>query len=227
MRNLFLLLLLANLGFAAWYFWVREPPVVTRTIRDPEVPSIALASEPAPLVDSTEASTVPPRVEETAESPPIFPVVRCFGIGPFSDMDSVEAARTILRNAGFDALRRAENGEVWLGHWIFLDNVTNQGQADTLSEALADGGIEDSYFDPTGVDGDVLSLGLFREFNRAETIRILALELGFEPVMVQRTRPGTVYWADVTLANADTLDLTPFQSPGRIVRLEQRQCDSR
>ena len=114
-----------------------------------------------------------------------------------------------------------------MGHWIYLENVTNQGQADTLSDVLADGGIADTYFDPTGEEGDVLSLGVFREFDRAETVRVRAQEIGFDPVMVERTRPGTVYWADLTLTAEETIDLEPLQSPGRIVRLEQRACDSR
>jgi len=223
MRNLFLVLVLLNLGFAAWYLWHSEPALETRVIRDADVPTIALASELAPpaVNEVTNDLTVAPAVD-----PPPAPIARCVGIGPFSDLDSVEAARAILRTAGYDALRRAENGEVWMGHWVYLDNVASQGQADTLSEVLADGGVADTYFDPTGEEGDVLSLGVFREFDRAETVRIRAMELGFVPVMVERTRPGTVYWADVTMEDEEDIDLGPLQSPGRIVRLEQRDCDT-
>jgi hypothetical protein len=223
MRNLFLILVLVNLAFAAWYLWFSDPATDTRVVRDPNVPTIALASEAAPSGNSA----VTPVVEPVVDEPAVMPAVRCVGIGPFSDIDGVEVARVILRTAGYESVQRSENGDVWLGHWIYLDNVTSQGQADALSDVLDQGGIGDTYFDPTGEEGDVLSLGVFREFNRAETIRIQALDLGFEPVMIERTRPGTVYWADLTLLAEETIDLEPLQAPGRIVRLEQRACDSR
>jgi hypothetical protein len=49
--------------------------------------------------------------------------------------------------------------------------------------------------------------------------------LGFEPQLVDRTRRATVYWIDVTLASDQMLDFDSLQQPGRIVRLEQRDCE--
>ena len=50
--------------------------------------------------------------------------------------------------------------------------------------------------------------------------------LGFEPEMTDSTRPGTLYWADLTLVTEEDLDLGPLQTTGRIIRLEQRDCDA-
>ncbi|MFP6829248.1 MAG: hypothetical protein VCC36_09475 [Gammaproteobacteria bacterium] len=112
-----------------------------------------------------------------------------------------------------------------MGYWVYLDNVTTQEQADAFGSALAESGVEDSYFDPSGVEGDVLSLGFFREFERAETVREQALAAGLDPVMVDRTRPGTLYWADLVLAIDEELDLEPLQAGGRIIRMDPRPCD--
>jgi hypothetical protein len=132
---------------------------------------------------------------------------------------------TILRAAAYDPVQRTENGDVWLGYWVYLDNVTTQGQADTLGSVLAETGVEDTYFDPSGAEGDVLSLGLFRELVRAENVREQAVAAGFDPVMVDRTRPGTLYWADLVLAIDEELDLAPLQAGGRIIRMDPRPCD--
>jgi hypothetical protein len=34
-----------------------------------------------------------------------------------------------------------------------------------------------------------------------------------------------VYWIDITLAEGQTLDFDALQQPGRITRLEQRDCE--
>ena len=75
--------------------------------------------------------------------------------------------------------------------------------------------------------GITVSLGVFRELDRAEAVRdrIQALGLGFEPAITDRTRPGALYWADLTLETGEEPDLAPLQRAGRIIRLEQRVCD--
>ncbi len=230
MRNLFLLLVLVNLGFAAWYFWFNEPATDVRSARYTDVPGISLVSEleESPSAPAASAEVVPSPAEDILAPltvPSIALAERCVGIGPFSELDRFDAAMTILRAAAYDPVQRTENGDVWLGYWVYLDNVTTQGQADTLGSVLAETGIEDTYFDPSGAEGDVLSLGLFRELVRAEDVREQAVAAGFEPVMVDRTRPGTLYWADLVLAIDEELDLAPLQAGGRIIRMDPRPCD--
>ena len=247
MRNLFLLLLLGNLGFAAWYQWIAKPATDVRVVQISDMPSIALVSEltespsepesveavvpPAEELEQTESPSEPlsvevavPPAEELEQTLAAEPVARCVGIGPFSELARFTQIMTILGSAGYAPTQRSEDGDVWLGHWVYLENVTTQGQADTLNAVLAEHGISDTYFDPSGAQGEVLSLGVFREFNRAETVRIRVLALGFAPEMTDRTRPGTLYWADLTLATEEDLDLQPLQTAGRIIRLEERAC---
>jgi len=230
MRNLSFVLVLANLGFAAWYFWFNEPATEVRRAGNTDVPSIALVSEleELPSEPAATAEVVPSRAADIPAPPAvasIAPAERCVGIGPFSQLDRFDAAMTILRAAAYDPVQRTENGDVWLGYWVYLENVTTQGQADTLGNVLAETGIQDTYFDPSGLEGDVLSLGLFREFARAEALRELALAAGFEAVMADRTRPGTLYWADLVLAIDEELELEPLQAAGRIIRMDPRPCD--
>ena len=230
MRNLFLLLVLGNSGFVAWTLWYAEPATDVRVVQKSAGSDISLVDE------VTESPSEPPGVE-VAVSPveelavtlgakSDLPIARCIGIGPFSELVRFAQVMTILNSAGYAATRRSEDGDVWLGHWVYLNYVTTPGQAETISAVLAEHGIVDTYFDPAGEDGEVLSLGVFREFERAETIRDRVLGLGFDPEMTDRTRPGTLYWADLTLQSEENLDLEPLQAAGRIIRLEQRVCDA-
>lgn len=229
MRNIVLILVFANLGFAAW-FWrtANSPEPSVERIRDDAVlPPIVLVSESSN--DQSQSAAVAPDYEELQQPDVQFsipePTPLCFSIGPFSSVAQYDAAADILLESDLEPDQRAEGGEIWLGHWLYLPNVTNQAQADELSARLASEGFEDTYFDPTGVDGEVLSLGLFREFARAEALRDRYVDAGFSPELVDRTRPGTIYWADLMVDEAINPDLAQMQAPGRIVRLESRACD--
>jgi len=230
MRNLFLILVLGNLGFAAWYLWIAEPVVDSRVERNADVPSIALVRELAesPTEPISVAAIVPPadNFEEIRAAEADLPITRCVGVGPFSELSRLEQALTILRGEGYEPTQRSEEGAVWLGHWIYLANITTQVQADALSTVLLEQGIADTYFDPTGAEGDVLSLGLFQEFERADAVRNKVLGLGFEPEMVDRTRPGTLYWADLTVESGEGLDLESLRTTGSNIGLEPRACDT-
>ncbi len=230
MRNLFLILVLVNLGFAAWYLWIVEPVTDVRVTQNSSVPSISLVSELENSADEppdgvmvlpAEAPGAPLAVE------PVLPVARCVGVGPFSEFGRFVQALARLRSSGYAPTQRSEDGDVWLGHWVHLADITSRGQAAEIIRTLAERGIVDTAFDPTGAWGAVLSLGVFRELNRAEAVRerVQALGLGFEPAIMDRTRPGTLYWADLTLAAVEDPDLEPLQPAGRIIRLEQRDCD--
>lgn len=216
MRNLFLLLVLANLGFAAWYLWIVEPVTDVGATQVSDVPSISLVSE---LEESA--------YEPTLAAEPVLPVARCVGVGPFSEFGRFVQALARLRSAGYTPTQRSEDGDVWLGHWVYLGDITTQGQAAGVIRTLAEHGIVDTAFDPAGAWGDVLSLGVFRELSRAEAVsdRVQTLGVGFEPAITDRTRPGTLYWADLTLETGEDPDLEPLQRAGRIIRLEQRDCD--
>lgn len=216
MRNLFLLLVLANLGFAAWYLWIVEPVTDVGATQVSDVPSISLVSE---LEESA--------YEPTLAAEPVLPVARCVGVGPFSEFGRFVQALARLRSAGYTPTQRSEDGDVWLGHWVYLGDITTQGQAAGVIRTLAEHGIVDTAFDPAGAWGDVLSLGVFRELSRAEAVsdRVQAVGVGFEPAITDRTRPGTLYWADLTLETGEDPDLEPLQRAGRIIRLEQRDCD--
>jgi hypothetical protein len=77
---------------------------------------------------------------------------------------------------------------------------------------------------PESDSGSLVSLGVFSEIARAEGRRDEARTLGYETVMSDRTRRGTVYWLDMMLDIGRSLDFDLLQSPGRILRLEQRPC---
>jgi hypothetical protein len=250
MRHLFLVLVLANLAFAAWTAWVAPSERVGRPA-DEGLPPLTLVSEvPADLrsgagdTESNEAgaaqnnatSDVPPQAaaEEPAaaapSSPPAETAARCTSVGPFRELAQAAAAAATLRNAGYQPVQRVVEGEIWSGYWVYIPAIPTEQEANEalakVREGVREARIPDAYVIRNSDSGNLVSLGVFSEISGVSRLREEVRALGFEPLVVDRTSRATVYWIDIVLEPEQTLDFESVQPPGRIVRLEQRACET-
>jgi hypothetical protein len=246
MRNLFLALLLANLAFAAWHHWFAESEVAPRLVRT-DLPDITLVSELDPELAAQAPRTFPetaprqiqppgepsvspesadfPVLTPTAASPvPASPQERCVSVGPFRELAQAATAASSLRAAGHAPSQRVAEGEVWVGYWVYIDEIRTVAAANEILARVREGGVSDSYVIPGTETGSIVSLGVFSEISRAGRRREELRALDLDPIVADRTQRATVYWVDVTLAPGEVLDFDALQAPGRIVRLEQRAC---
>ena len=204
MRNLFLLLLAANLLFAGWQYFVRQDnePGIERVSWSPESPPAREAAEPSqPAVEEPAAAavTVP---DEPAEAPQY--AARCASVGPFETDAEARTEQGVLRGQGLEATGRSRNGQVFSGRWVYVDNIRNRAQSDTFLRRLQSGGLAEAYRirdEDTG--GYVISLGIFSTESGARTVSLQAESLGFEVAVENRYRDVPEYWLDVQLASAD------------------------
>ncbi len=162
MRHLFLVLVLANLAFAAWSAWFAGPATVGRRSDDgapaltlvSEVPddlrSSGVVSEPdgaaagqdvpalvAPEAVSNaepDAEAVPDEVPATPEPSAAQAVASCTSVGPFHELSQAATAAAALRNAGYQPLQRVVEGDVWSGYWVYIPAIATEQEA---NEALA------------------------------------------------------------------------------------------
>lgn len=213
MRVIFALLVLANVAWFAWTHWV-ERPVEDAAPARLDAPQLVLARE-APAT-------------EAAARPLIRPADNCLSLGPFSDLTDAARASTLLRENGLLPRQRAGQGVVWKGYWVSLEQVPDRPSAEGIIERLRRFGIGDAYSMPDEGRQITISLGLFSERQRALQRMDEVKALGFEPLMAERERSGTVYWIDVDvepparLPDAALLD----GDGGRILRLEIESCDA-
>jgi len=192
MRNFFLALLLANLLYAGWRYWIVPPDVPADELRNvaAEAKITALAR---PATDMPRA-TAPTRLEEPQAAGP--PDGDCVRIGPIAEGLAVDRLRTRLATAGFEASAFAEDGQIWVGHWVQIDSVASRQAADAMVARLAAGGVPDAYVFQTAPPFSI-SLGVFRDRARAEAVAGAAAKLGYRPQITDRYRPGTQYWVTV------------------------------
>jgi len=211
MRALFALLVLANIAWFAWTTWVR-PAAESTAPEQPEAPRLVLGRE-APAV-------------EPGMPPPVRAADNCLSLGPFSDLTDAARASTLLRENGLQPRQRAGQGVVWKGYWVSLEGVPDRAAADGIIERLRRFGIGDAYAMPDEGRQITISLGLFTEHQRALRRIDEVKALGFEPMVAERERSGTVYWIDVDVEPPAKLPDAALQDDagGRILRLEIQPC---
>jgi hypothetical protein len=190
-RTLFLLLLLANLLFAAWVHWVAPAP---------KAPGIASpsATDPATIQLLSEA---PP-----AEAPPTSDADRlalddaslaCVSAGPYRSRSDAEQAAVRLNRLGFTVRLRDANDEVRVGQWVRVEGLATLEDAENARTALQAAGLADAYVvDEEGV-GPVVSLGVHADPSRAEATVAVARLAGFEAKSVDRFSTESVTWIEV------------------------------
>lgn len=242
MRALSLFLILLNALFFIWaqLIDVKAGDLDRPAAKSASTPRIVLVKETGTgshdEVEPTVVESVqPPRVEplggprnETAVAS-AAPQSSCTTVGPFADLANAAQAQAVLKSAGFDPRQRVEEGELWVGYWVSVQNLPTRDAAEEAVGVLSERGITDIYIMPGSDPPNVLSLGVFSDYQRAQRRANEIRMLGFEPQIDDRKRAGSAYWIDVDLATPDQkVDMTMFQTaPGKINRLELRECPGR
>lgn len=236
MRSVCLLLILANVLYLIWSQTIDVQVnaldrVPARTAEPP--PRIVLAREAQTIPEDAQGSDreVPEQTESpsdtaTAVASNEMTTFSCTSIGPFADLAEASQAQASLRTAGFSPQQRVEQGELWVGYWVSVQDLATREAADEAMQSLQSNGISDVYLMPGTDPGHTLSLGVFSDHQRAQRRADQARALGLDTRIEDRKRAGAVYWLDVEPDEpGKTIDLTLLQSdPGKIMRLEMRPC---
>jgi cell division septation protein DedD len=271
MRHLFFVLVLANLGVAAWSAWfaplhrvghradeglpsitlfsevpadLRSTGAVAESVAaagdaaasaggersDAAAPDLAASDTAAPDVaaeDVVDAASAGAEQLATAADPVTTGgAARCTSVGPFRELSQAANATATLRATGYQPTQRVAEGDIWIGYWVYIQAIPTEDEANAILAKVRAEGIGDSYVIPNSDSGNLVSLGVFSEISGVSRRRDQVRALGLEPQVVDRTRRATVYWVDVSLGAEQTLDFDALQPPGRIIRLEQRDCES-
>jgi hypothetical protein len=251
LRNLVLVLVLANLGVLAVFAWVIDEPAPSPAYDGPGItllrefdpntpiarPVSAVPQDAPSLPEDTEANDAPRQSEPTAaelatdgaiaaEPTPIRGTEsgRCVSIGPFPVEAAADSAFDTLVDAGFEPLRAVREDEVWDGYWVYIGQVGDLASARSVQAELADNGLEDTQIVSTEGDGNLLSLGVFSEITRAGAQAERVNRIGYEATIADNLSTAETRWLDVPLTSEQSLALDMLQAPGQISRLELLDC---
>jgi hypothetical protein len=198
MKNLLLLLILANILYFLYGWFVDEPPQ----------PGVAIVDEaelgPALTVTadrSAEAVASVGAVLGSGEPSDLEAVVgrSCVTVGPFRESEDADIAQTLYSGKGMRAQLRSAMGQIFVGHWVQIRNVESRDSGNATLAKLREGGLGDAYLWDSDDEGLKISLGLFGDIAGAERIELQATSLGFNAEIVPRMNDGTVYFVDIAL----------------------------
>jgi len=222
-RALFLLLLLANLLFAAWVHWI-APPQVTTAGR--ATPSATDASE-IRLLREAQVSDESADAADGAALDLADAALACVSAGPYLERPLAEQAEARLQRLGFAVRLRSSRENVRVGDWVRVENLATPEDAANALAQLQAAGIADAYVLTEEAPATVISLGVFTDKARAEQVSIIARMSGFEPRTIERLREADVFWLDIdrqASAGLPSLEQLGGGDPSQLPAVELRRC---
>lgn len=198
MKNLLLLLLLANVLYFLWGLYQQDAPKA----------GVAIISEAelGPAMDVTanrdrdDIASVGAVLGSGASADLTAVVGRsCVTIGPFKARNDADSAELNFTNRGMKASVRSEQAESVIGHWVQIRNIPDNATANRMLETLSQGGLTDAYPVRTEDEGLKISLGLFGNLEGAEKVELQARSLDLPAEIAPRSENVNVYFVDVGL----------------------------
>ena len=198
MRNLLLLLLLANILYFVWGMFADDtdesgivvveeadlgPPLNVSTSHDADV-----AASVGAVLGSGEPSDLEALIGRS-----------CVTIGPFRASADADEAMSQFAAEGMRTALRPTIGQVFVGHWVQIRDIADRPTAANMLNKLHGGGLPDAYLE-SGNDNDMyISLGLFGDMVRAEKVELQAKSLGLPAAITPQTRERQIYFVDIGL----------------------------
>jgi len=198
MKNLLLMLVLANVLYFLWGFYQQQsdsPGVVVIDERE-FGPPLEVATNP----DKESATSVGAILGAGQPSDLDALVGRsCVTIGPFREEADASVAILEYSSEGLKVAARTAEAEIFVGHWVQIRDIESEAAASGILQALDDGGLSDAYLVRTEEEGLKISLGVFDDVDGAEKIELEARSLGFEADISPRMAERTVHFVDIGL----------------------------
>jgi len=208
MKNLLLLLLLANILYFLWGLYdSQDPQPGTAIINEADLgPLLDLASRPGGDTTARVGAALGPG--RAANLDAAFGP-SCVTIGPFKTQEDAYSVLLDYSSNGMRSKVRSTQAEIFVGHWVQIRDIGDDNIANMMLKKLDRGGLSDAYLVRTEDEGLKISLGLFDEVERAEKVELQARSLDLPADIRPRTADRKVFFVDVALP--------PGQGAGAIV----------
>jgi len=200
MKNILLILLLANILYFMWGIFTDEE----------SQPGVAVVEEtdlgpPLDVTTSQDSDTVASvgAVLGSGEPSALEAVVgrSCVTIGPFKkkEVEDADSAALKYANEGMKSAIRPTRAQVFIGHWVWIRNIADEAAGKDVLAQLNAGGLHDAYLDRDDPENLKISLGLFNDADGAEKIELQARSLDLPAEIVPSTKEQDVFFVDIGL----------------------------
>lgn len=233
MRLLFVFVVLLNVLYAGWHFYMPRDkevktghlPVGLKTLtllHEEQVPSVATARVDAVTQDEEGENPVKP-IESKSE------VVEsaCYTLGPFRDKNIMEQLQSAIAELVTDISVRKRKESEKHRYWVYVPAQKNRKQAKLMAKKLREKNINDFYVVLGGESRNSISLGHFKNAKHANRRAEKVAKLGFKTEINVIYRDYDMYWLDyrVDAVNGESgLSVDEYASDG--VSQLVRDCKS-
>ncbi len=167
---------------------VQNPPPV---MAPEEVPRMPPNVEPE-VVASRDAATI----ASSSETPQTPAVLICGRVGAFDKRAQAELLSVRMLAQGAKTEITSESSNEQAGFWVLIPPQKDRKAAIAIAKRLEGAGVSDLWRFTSGGLAHAISLGLFRDKDRAQARRDLIAEMGFDAEVRPRYREQTRYWLD-------------------------------
>lgn len=213
LRALIVMLVVLNLGVAAWWLLRTDAPnvVVEDTASGrarlqlvderigPRQPASMATQDPVaapPVTASGSPAASPPEPRPTTTADNTVAEV-CFSFGPFADTQALAAAQAMLRTGVLRRQAREVRENGGRGWRVFMPAFADRAAADAAAQNLKTAGFSDLLVVGNGTEANSIALGRFSTETRAQqhaaSLRAAGFETRVEPLGETRTN----HWVDV------------------------------
>jgi len=201
-RALLVLLIVINLGVAAWWA-TRAPPAPPPAAAQPAgVPRLQLLSEAPRRPPPRPAAPVATAASATAVPTATAPVAtQCFSFGPYPNPAALRRAHTRVQAQVVRAQVREVAGTA-TGWRVFLPPLPSRAEAQATVEHMRAAGLDDLLVIADGSEANAIALGRYRGEDAAKRRQAALQKAGFAAQIAPLGEVATQGWIDVA-AGAD------------------------
>lgn len=208
-RALIVLLIVLNVGVAAWWISRPEPPPPALPAQPAGVPRLQLLSEsgrsavPAQAPAPVAPSPTPPVAAADPAAPVAEPAApaQCFSIGPFADQAAASSAAARIGSQIARGNPRQVPGKTAQGYNVVLPPQADREAARALAQRIGAAGFDDYLVVNSGAQANGIALGRYRSREGAERRQAALRAAGFDAQLQSIGDEGAAqWWLDVAAA---------------------------
>lgn len=197
-RALIVLLIVLNLGAAAW--WISRPAAQPTVL--PEQPAgvagLQLLGESRATAETVSPAPVPVATPAAAEATPA-PIVaattaQCFSVGPFDSDAAATAASNRIAAQATRVRRREVPGQQASGYNVLLPPLPDREAAQALAQRIGAAGFDDYLVVNGGAQANGIALGRYGNREGAERRQSTLKAAGFDAQVQALGNEGPRQW---------------------------------
>ncbi|MDH5424402.1 MAG: hypothetical protein OEY29_05360 [Gammaproteobacteria bacterium] len=196
MRNIFLVLLAANVTVYLLYFYGPENGEKPKAALPENVTKLVLLSEVDKASLTPEKNAEESDVVEEVKVADVVVDKKCYTIGPFREESEIEGFKTKIKSKVKEiGIRERIEKEHWR-YLVYLPNKGTKEKAVKMAADLARKGMKDYYVIARGEYKNSISLGHFKDKLLAEKRLNAITQMSYKPKIQAIEKEYTLFWLD-------------------------------